>query len=1059
MTASKIFESTAIVSCILNTDESIYIGTSYGMQILDNISEKHERRFKNDGHSTNLDGENIKCFFQDFEGNLWVGTYNNGLRCCINEEGFIRYVSDGSPNSLRGTSIRAICGGPNNEIWTGSEEGFLCRFNPEERSFTNFSFRAGVPYGSAITDIDLFDEKLWISTFGNGVYVFDPAKNTRVKHYDIPSRKCMSIYKTSTEDIYVGTYNGLFRYDKEKDSFEIIDILGDVFIHDIYEDSNARLWICSYGKGLSFIDLATSEYHPINKGINGNELDAQNIINISEDSIGNIWIGTDTGILSKIELESSSFIYQITNYDLNSEMMPVSVCGIVDGGNGRLWVATTHGLVDFDTTRGKKVMTYLQNDNIVGSTFCYGGEFIDRNGIIYFGTSKGMIIFDPQFVTSKYAKTKLHITDLIASSSKNVVYESISTITKDKIRIRYKNAHKIFITFSAMNYADPNMMEYECVLTRAGRKNMVTTSNKYITYYGLKPGKYTFSVNYAESEDEISGSDLSIIITAPWYMSVLAKCIYGLLLLALIILIRKYMMRKQKAETERACQIQEAQKEKELMQEKMVFMTNVTHEIRTPVSVILILLEKLASDNTVPDNVTDRLNSIRINAEKLRKYCNDILDLRKADHLKSRFVKKKEDIVRLIKKSESAFATVIANKDITIHLDLPEEPIFINCNEESVETIICNLLSNAVKFAHNNIYIGCRVLNGYVRIAINNDGERIDPELSEKIFDAFYQIHRPDNYGSGVGLTFSRQLALMHEGKLYLDITEEKLTSFVLELPLNDSDTDSISAGAPKEADDIAENSLNDRFQILVVEDNEIMRNVLKEELSGQYDVHCASDGKKALDIVRQKRIDLVVSDVMMPEMDGCELCNAIKGDIELSHIPVLLLTAAVGVETNLRSLQAGADAYIEKPFKMEILSAQINNLFKNREIRNRQFATSPLSHINCSSINKVEYEFVNSLHSYILDHISEPDLSITRLANEMSMSKASLSRKVKANTGLTVNEYVRLCRLKKAVELLAENEYRINEVAYLVGYSSASYFTRLFQKQFGKIPSEFVNS
>ena len=1061
ITAENIFESTASISCFLSAGKTIWVGTSYGLEILDKISGEYERRFGNILGSTILGGENIKYLYLDSESNIWVGTYNSGLQCCLHEEGFIRYVSNGLPNSLRGSAIRAVCNEGGTGIWTGSEEGFLCRYDTEDKSFTNFTFRAGIPYGSPITDIDFFDEMLWISTFGNGIFVFDPVKHTSVKHYELPSRKCMSINKTSTGDIYVGTYNGLYIYDKDSDSFEIIDMLGDVFIHDVYEDSKGRLWVCSYGKGLSFINLKTFEYHPITKGINGNELDAHNIINLSEDSMGNIWIGTDTGILSKIELENPDSRYRITNYDLNSETTPVSVSGIVDGGNGRLWVATTHGLIYFDANQGKKVMTYLQNDNIVGSHFCFGGENIDKNGTIYFGTSKGLIMFDPETVMSKYTRSRLYITDLIARASNGVISEETSTISTDRITIRHKYAYRLFITFSAMNYADPNLEEYECILTRAGKENRIITSNQYITYYGLKPGKYIFSVNYAGSDDNRLSSSLTIRITAPWYLSILAKCIYGLVILTLITVIIQYVDRKKKYETERTYQIQEAQKEKELIQEKMVFMTNVTHEIRTPVSVILILLEKLTADSKTPDNVKDKLNSIRINAEKLRKYCNDILDLRKVDHLRSRLVKKDENIIELIKKSEAAFSSVITNKGISILSDLPAEPVTVNCDHEAVETIICNLLSNAVKFAQSSIHVRCRVEDGIVRVTIDNDGEHIAKEHSEKIFDAFYQIQRPDNYGSGVGLTFSRQLASMHDGKLYLDTTEEKMTSFVLELPLNGSGTKDISheTDTPKESDEISEEYLDDRLRILVVEDNEIMRKVLEEELSSQYDVCVAADGEEALGIVRTERIDLVVSDIMMPKMDGCELCNAIKGDIELSHIPVLLLTAAVGVETNLRSLQAGADAYIEKPFKMDILTAHISNLFKNRDIRNKQFASSPLSHINCSSINKVEYEFVTSLHSYILDHISEPELSIDRLANEMSMSKASLSRKVKANTGLTVNEYVRLCRLKKAVELLAENEYRINEVAYLVGYSSASYFTKIFQKQFGKLPSEFINS
>ena len=345
-------------------------------------------------------------------------------------------------------------------------------------------------------------------------------------------------------------------------------------------------------------------------------------------------------------------------------------------------------------------------------------------------------------------------------------------------------------------------------------------------------------------------------------------------------------------------------------------------------------------------------------------------------------------------------------------------------------------------------------------IRVQNDGIRVPDEESELIFEAFYQSKNLEKNGTGLGLTYSRKIATLHNGRLFLDTGVKDLNSFVLEIPLNNvpaahTDTEETSSA------NLIEEDITDlpgqKAVVLVVEDNEMMRNLIRDSLIKDYDILTAGDGEEALSIVRSSRVDLVVSDIMMPKMDGCELCNAIKEDISLSHIPVLLLTAAVGVETHIRSLKSGADAYIEKPFKMDVLRANISNLFRNRDIRNEQFSSSPLSHYSFSNVSKVELDFMNSLHSFILDHISETNLSLDRLAEAMAVSRATLTRKVKADTGMTVNEYVRICRLKKAVELLAENNYRINEVAYLVGFSSPSYFTLSFQKQFGKLPSEFT--
>ena len=339
---------------------------------------------------------------------------------------------------------------------------------------------------------------------------------------------------------------------------------------------------------------------------------------------------------------------------------------------------------------------------------------------------------------------------------------------------------------------------------------------------------------------------------------------------------------------------------------------------------------------------------------------------------------------------------------------------------------------------------------------------RVPEDESELIFEAFYQSKSLEKNGTGLGLTYSRKIASLHQGRLYLDTSVKDLNSFVLEIPekaVQETRSEAPAAKVPSIPEDDIPDMPGQKAVVLVVEDNDTMRDLIRDALVKDYDILSAGDGEEALSIVRNSRVDLVVSDIMMPKMDGCELCNAIKEDISLSHIPVLLLTAAVGVETHIRSLKSGADAYIEKPFKMDVLKANISNLFRNRDIRNEQFSSSPLSHYSFSSVSKIEEDFMNSLHSFIQDHISETELTIDRLADAMAVSRATLTRKVKANTGLTVNEYVRISRLKKAVELLAENNYRINEVAYLVGYSSPSYFTLSFQKQFGKLPSEFIKN
>ena len=341
---------------------------------------------------------------------------------------------------------------------------------------------------------------------------------------------------------------------------------------------------------------------------------------------------------------------------------------------------------------------------------------------------------------------------------------------------------------------------------------------------------------------------------------------------------------------------------------------------------------------------------------------------------------------------------------------------------------------------------------------MDSDGERIPESDVEQIFEKFYQ-GTPANQGkgTGLGLPYARSLAALHGGTLTLDRSVKDYNSFVLELPVHQEAMVEMPATQEKEAEETHTHVDNFLHTILVVEDDPEMRGYLAKELSEQYNVLVAANGEDALKLVESQRIDLIVSDIMMPGIDGVALCNRIKSTTEYCHIPVILLTAAVGMETRIETLDAGADGYIEKPFAIELLQANIANLFKNREIANRQFTQSPLTHFNSMVTGGMDQEFMERLHETVMKHLAEPDLNIETLTSELGTSKSTLYRKVTANTGLNINEYIRVSRLKKAAEMLSSQKYRISEVAYMTGFSSPSYFATCFQKQFNVSPSSFV--
>ena len=503
-------------------------------------------------------------------------------------------------------------------------------------------------------------------------------------------------------------------------------------------------------------------------------------------------------------------------------------------------------------------------------------------------------------------------------------------------------------------------------------------------------------------------------------------------------------------------------KEKEIYNAKINFFTNITHEIRTPLTLIKMPVDKIIASGAFNSSNEKDLRMIQANTDRLLNLTNQLLDMRKMENNEISMSFVKEDICAIVKKAERMFEQMAAEQHITINSEIPDTPIYIMCAKDSVFSIISNLLSNAIKYG--NGLINTRLFlsedQQSVTIAVQSNGEMIPEQDRENIFKLFFQREGAEKgvHGTGIGLPYARTLANMHNGKLYLDENVSDMNSFVLELPVKQAEQITIEHPQEETAAVLPEFD-SSRHSILIVEDSSEMRNYLAKELSTEYNILTAANGADALEIAHKEKIDLVISDIMMPIMDGCELCNRIKSDSNLSHVPVILLTAAVGVETRIETLESGADGYIEKPFPIELLRSNVSNLFRNKEISYKQFISKPLTHYNSLTSNKVDQEYMDKIHDFIMKHISEPDLNIENLTLQIGTSKSSLYRKLKANTGLSINEYIRLCRLKQAAELLSSQKYKINEVAFMTGFSSPSYFATCFLKQFNITPSEFVKN
>ncbi len=460
---------------------------------------------------------------------------------------------------------------------------------------------------------------------------------------------------------------------------------------------------------------------------------------------------------------------------------------------------------------------------------------------------------------------------------------------------------------------------------------------------------------------------------------------------------------------------------------------------------------------------------IKRNTDRLLNLTNQLLDFRKTEKemYKLNFIK--TDLYELIESTFNLFLPYSAEKMISLHLHSPVNKFDLAVDREAIIKILSNLLSNALKFAGSKVDLFLELETekaNIIRIRVNSDGKLIPKGDSERIFEPFYQIdyNQPGEKGTGLGLPLARSLAELHHGRLFLDTNVRQYNSFVLELTRyheesissNINESDGLIPGEHNEFEFFG--SLENTYSnILLVEDEVEMGKFIAKELSGDFNVILTVNGDEALKALKKYNISVVVSDVIMPVINGYELCRQIKSNIEFSHIPVILLTATIHLNARIEGLDSGADGYIEKPFTTELLIAQILNLIKNRSLVRQNFINSPLTHFKSVAMNKTDEEFLKKLNSFLMDNISENDLNVERIADMMRISVSTLYRKLKALTDLNSVEYIRLARLKKAAELLAEGNYRINEISYIVGFSSPSYFATSFQKQFGISPSQFV--
>ena len=733
-------------------------------------------------------------------------------------------------------------------------------------------------------------------------------------------------------------------------------------------------------------------------------------------------------------------------------------------------------MVCFQPTTGA-MKVYTTSNGLLGDQFNYRSSFETEDGTIYLGSIDGFVAFNPKNFSENKSLPSIVITDFLLFGKEVYVGEPGSPLEKsitfsDELVLQ-SNQNSFSFRVAALDFQAPRMSRIMYKLDGFDADWLTVGESPIVTYSNLRYGNYTFRVKVSNSDGvwNEEGISLKVHILPPFYLSVWAYIVYALLIIGCSLYTVMYFKRRSNRKHRRQMEKFEQEKEREVYNAKIDFFTNVAHEIRTPLTLIKGPLENIILKKQVDTETREDLNVMKQNTERLLNLTNQLLDFRKTERQGFRLNFTECNVTEILKETHKRFTSLAKQKGLDFVLQMPEKDFYAHINQEAFTKIISNLLNNGVKYAESYVHISLAVPDtdggNSFRICTVNDGVIIPDAMKEEIFKPFVRFNEQEDgkvtTGTGIGLALSRSLAELHQGTLTMGKGEENNT-FCMTLPIVQDTTitltTEVEAGTDKINEAPAEQAVekDNRPTVLVAEDNPDMLAFVVRQLSKDYTVLTATNGAEALRVLDGNYVNLMISDVVMPVMDGFELCKTIKSDLNYSHIPIILLTAKTNIQSKIEGMELGADAYIEKPFSVEYLQACASNLIQNREKLRQAFAESPFIAANTMALTKADEEFIKKLNEVIRVNYANPEFSMDDMADNLNMSRSNFYRKIKGVLDLSPNEFLRLERLKKAAQLLKEGENRVNEICYMVGFNSPSYFAKCFQKQFGVLPKDFTN-
>lgn len=1057
--------------------------------------------------SGSLSSNGLTSILCDNTGITWLGTSKKGLDFYKKNiwKFSLHQNYPGDENSLSHNDVDCITEDWKGNIWIGTNGGGLNYLDRSTNRFTRYT--AGAPGSDALssnTVVSLFEDsekKLWIGTYLGGLNCFDPStgKFTVYRHDNLDSTtisddRIWSVCEDSRKNLWVGTLtSGLNRFDRSSGKFTRYNTQNSTicfnYINSLELDKDDNLWISS-ANGLIFFNpeqgMARCYFH--NPDDNTSLSDNQ-VVSTFTDSRGFFWVCTSNG-LNLMDRQTGRFSVFTEDDGLPSN----AVLRILEDENGNLWISTKNGIsrliISDDREKGEKTFTfrnYGMSDGLQGKEFTETAALATRDGQLWFGGPDGLNAFYPLEIVDDTSKSEVVLTGLRIFNRKIAYGEKVNNrillekpvFNTEKLVLKYRE-NSFTIDFAALNYFNPANNKYsfnlegfdDIWITTEGNENFATFSN-------LNNGNYIFRVR-ATNQDGIwnnNTTEIRIRVLPPWWKSWYAYLIYTMLILSLLTFLRYLILYRERLNMRLEQEQIESQHVHEIDALKIKFFTNISHEFRTPLTLILSPVEKLLEKRKgSPDE--KYLNLIRQNGRRLLLMVNQLLDFRRMEVQGFGFNPAFGDIVSFIDDIVASFDDLSEEKKISLVYKPGIDELNVWFDRDKIEKIMFNLLSNAFKFTDSGgvitVSLSAGAKTGYnggyrrVEIKVIDSGIGIPAGKVDRIFDYFYQVNYLDDVrGTGLGLALVKEFARLHDGEVSAESEPGKGSCFTIVLPLKtgsggqeDGGDQAVSPTASSQQSghpELPGEGIERRCRIVIAEDNDDLRFYMKDNLRGKYDIFEASNGEEALVLINKVIPDLIISDIVMPVMDGKELCSKVKSDPRICHIPLIIITAHSSQKEQFESLETGADDFIPKPFNFQVLESKINNFIcLSRSLRQsgmRERNTEP----SAIEIVSLDEQFLQKARILVDKNMSNVDYTVEELSNDLGISRTLFYKKILTLTGKPPLEFIRTLRMKRAAQLLEKSQLNVSEVAFRVGYNDPKYFRKHFRNEFGVLPSRYT--